>query len=179
MCFPLILEKFMLKKTIGLIGIATLSLAATSVQAQNMYGDVAYQMIDTNLDTDPAVIRGIVGHQFSPNIAVEGMVGLNVRDGEESIYGVTAKGKVDRLLGVYVKSQYTIDDTFELYTRLGVVNYKISASAGYISVSGSGTDLSFGIGAGYKLTRDLSINVDYMDFGDLEGGASIGMKFAF
>lgn len=169
----------MMKKITGLIGIATLSLAATSAQAQSLYGDVAYQMIDTDLATDPAVVRGIVGYQLSPNLAIEGMMGLNVRDGKETISGITAKGKIDRMLGVYAKPVYTVGDAFELYGRIGVVNYKATASAGNFSVSDSGTDFSFGIGASYKVTRDLSINVDYMDFGDLEGGAAIGMKFNF
>ena len=169
----------MLKKMIGLAGIATLSLAANTVQAQNVYGDVAYQMIDASLDTNPAVVRGIVGYQFSPNMAVEGMVGLNARDGKETAFGITGKATVDRMVGAYAKSTYTVGDAFELYGRLGVVNYKVSASAGSISDSDSGTDLSFGVGAGYKITRDLSINVDYMDFGDLEGGVAVGMKFSF
>lgn len=169
----------MMKKMLGLVGIATLSLAAGAVQAQSVYGDIAYQMIDAKLDTNPAVVRGIVGYQIAPNVALEGMVGLNARDGKESAYGITATAKVDRLVGVYAKSNYTVGDAFELYGRIGAVNSKVSASAGPISDSNSGTDFSFGIGAGYKVTRDLSINVDYMDFGDLEGGVAVGMKFNF
>lgn len=169
----------MLKKMIGLAGIATLSLAATSAQAQSMYGDVAYQMIDADFDTNPALVRGILGLQVAPNVAIEGMVGLNARDGKETSFGITGKAKVDRLVGVYAASTYTVGDAFQLYGRIGVVNSKVTASAGPISVSESGTDFSFGVGAGYKMTRDLSINVDYMDFGDLEGGVAVGLRFAF
>jgi OOP family OmpA-OmpF porin len=166
-----------------LVLVSMLTLSAAAAQAQNLYGDVAYQILDTDLDTNPAVVRGIIGYTLNPNFAVEGMLGLNARDGSLTQSGVTAKTKLDRLVGVYAKSTYKINDAFELYGRLGAVSYKVSASAsagGFSSkVSDSGTDLSFGIGASYYLTPALSINVDYTDFGDLENGVAVGLKFSF
>lgn len=171
----------MLKKICSLLGVAALSLTATAVQAQSVYADVAYQMIDADLETDPALVRGIVGYQFMPNLAAEGMVGLNLREGKDSSYGYSATAKVDRLLGAYVKSSYRINDAFELYGRLGVVSYKVSASVASLSASASdsGSDLSFGIGASYYLAPTVSLNMDYMNFGDLEGGLALGLKFSF
>lgn len=166
-----------------LILVSMLGLAAVSAQAQSVYGDVAYQTFDADLATDPAAVRGIVGYQFNPNLAVEGMFGTSVRDGKDSSMGVTAKVKVDRLAGVYAKSSFKVNDAFELYGRLGYVNYKISATAssgGFSAkVSDSDSDVSYGVGASYYLTPKMSINVDYMDFGDLEGGVAVGLKFSF
>lgn len=163
--------------------VSMLSLAAVSAQAQSMYGDVAYQMFDTDLATDPAAVRGIVGYKFNPNLAVEGMLGTGIRDGKDSSMGVTAKVKLDRLAGVYAKSSFKVNDAFELYGRLGYVNYKVSAtgSMGGFSakVSDSDSDVSYGVGASYYLSPTMSINVDYMDFGDLEGGLAVGFKFSF
>jgi hypothetical protein len=160
-----------------------LGLAAASAQAQSMYGDVAYQMFDTDLATDPAAVRGIVGYQFNPNLAVEGMFGTSIRDGKDSSMGVTAKVKLDRLAGIFAKSSFKVSDAFELYGRLGYVSYKASATASSggssVQVSDSDSDVSFGVGASYYLTPKMSINVDYMDFGDLEGGVAVGLKFSF
>lgn len=168
-----------MKKILGLIGIAALSLTGTAVQAQSVYGDVAYQMIDSDLSTNPALVRGIAGYQFHPNFAAEGMVGLSVRDGKETAFGITGKAKVDRLMGAYVKGSYKINDAVEFYGRLGVVSYKVKATAGTVSISDSGSDVSYGIGASYYLSPSTSVNVDYMDFGDLEGGVAVGLKFSF
>jgi opacity protein-like surface antigen len=163
--------------------VSLLSVAAVSAQAQSMYGDVAYQMFDTDLATDPAAVRGIIGYQFNPNLAGELVLGTGIRDGKDSSFGVPAKVKLDRMVGIYAKSGFKVNDSFELYGRLGYVNYKAtaSASAGGFSAkeSDSGSDVSFGIGGSYYITPKMSINVDYMDFGDLEGGLAVGLKFAF
>lgn len=166
-----------------LILVSMLGLAAVSAQAQSVYGDVAYQTFDADLATDPAAVRGIFGYQFNPNLAVEGMVGSGVRDGKDSSMGVSGKAKLDRMAGIYAKSSFKVNDAFELYGRLGYVNYKVSATAsagGFTAkVSDSDSDVSYGVGASYYLTPKMSINVDYMDFGDLEGGVAVGLKFSF
>lgn len=158
-------------------------LAALSAQAQSVYGDVAYQMFDTDLTTDPAAVRGIIGYKFHPNVAVEGMLASGIRDGKDASFAVPAKVKLDRLAGIYAKSTFKLNDAFELYGRLGYVNYKATASAssgGFSAkISDSGSDVSFGVGASYYVSPSTSINVDYMDFGDLEGGLAVGVKFSF
>lgn len=163
--------------------VSLLSVAAVSAQAQSMYGDVAYQMFDTDLATDPAAVRGIIGYQFNPNLAGELLLGTGIRDGKDSSFGIPAKVKLDRMVGVFAKSAFKVNDAFELYGRLGYVNYKLTASAtaGGFSAkdSDSDGDVSFGIGASYYINPKMSINVDYMDFGDLEGGVAVGLKFAF
>jgi hypothetical protein len=65
-----------------------------------MYGDVAYQMFDTDLATDPAAVRGIIGYQFNPNLAGELLLGTGIRDGKDSSFGIPAKVKLDRMVGV-------------------------------------------------------------------------------
>lgn len=166
-----------------IVVVSMLTLAALSAQAQSMYGDVAYQMFDTDLATDPAAVRGIIGYKVNPNLAVEGMLGLGVRDGKDASFAIPAKVKLDRLAGIYAKSSFKLNDAFELYGRLGYVNYKATASAsagGFtVKVSDSGSDVSYGIGASYYVSPSTSINVDYMDFGDLEGGLAVGVKFSF
>lgn len=166
-----------------IILVSMLGMAAVSAQAQSMYGDVAYQMFDTDLATDPAAVRAIVGYKVNPNLAVEGMLGTGVRDGKDASFGVPAKVKLDRLAGIYAKTSFKVSDAFELYGRLGYVNYKAtaSASAGRFSaaVSDSGSDVSYGIGASYYLSPAMSVNLDYMNFGDLEGGVAVGLKFSF
>lgn len=155
--------------------ISLLALAGASVQAQSVYADLAYQTHDANLDTDPATLRVSMGYQVNPGLAGEVMVGINAVDGEFS--GV--KAKVDRLFGAYIKPSTKLSETFELYGRLGYASYDISAAGRSASVSATGSGFSYGIGASFYVTPALSINVDYMDFDELEGGVAVGVKYKF
>lgn len=155
--------------------VSLLALAGAAAQAQNIYGDIAYQMHDTDLTTDPATLRATLGYEFNSQLAGEVMFGISARDGEQS--GVTAK--LDHLFGIYAKPKVKLNDSFELYGRLGYVSSKVSASAGGSSISGSSSGLSYGIGASYYINPSLSLNVDYMDFDDLEGGVAFGVKYTF
>ena len=162
------------------IAIASLLvLAGASAQAQTIYGDVAYQMLDTDLTTDPAALRATLGLEFTPMLAGEVMLGLNARKGKETVDGITVTAKIDRLVGVYVKPKFKLNESVELYGRAGFVSSKVSASALGSSVSDSTSGFSYGIGASYYITPALSINVDYMDYDELDGGIAIGMKYAF
>lgn len=156
-----------------------LILAGASAQAQAVYGDVAYQLFDTELTTDPAALRATLGFEFTPMLAGEVMLGLNARSGKETVNGIPVTSKLDQLVGVYVKPKFKINQSFELYGRAGFVSSKVSASALGSSVSDSTSGFSYGIGASYYITPALSINVDYMDYDELEGGIAIGVKYSF
>lgn len=155
--------------------LSLLALAGASAQAQSIYADLAYQMHDASLDTDPATLRVSMGYQFNPQLAGEVMVGVNAVEGKQS--GV--KAKLDHLYGAYVKASGKLSENVELYGRLGFADYKVSASAGSLSATASGNGLSYGIGVSYYVTPALSVNVDYMDFDDLEGGIAFGVKYKF
>ncbi len=156
-----------------------LALAGITAQAQSVYADVAYQMIDSGLSSDPAVVRGIVGYQFNPAMSAEVLLGLNARDGKDNVFGVPLKAKVDRMVGAYGKYTLPLNNAFELYGRLGFISSKLKGTAGGFSTSASGSGISYGVGASYKVTPALALNVDYMDYDDLGDGVAVGLKFSF
>lgn len=156
-----------------------LALAGISAQAQSVYADVAYQIHDADFATDAATVRGIVGYQVNPNLSAELLLGLSARESKETLFGVQATAKVDRMFGVYGKYTFPVNNSFDLYGRLGFVSSKVKATAGGFTESESGSGISYGVGASYKITPALSLNVDYMDYDDLEGGVALGVKFNF
>ncbi len=156
--------------------VSLLALAGASAQAQSVYGDVAYQTHDVDGASDAATLRATLGYDFSPAVSGELMLGFNAK---ESKLG-TASVKIDQLVGIYAKPKMKLNDSVELYGRLGFVNYKlVGSNNGRNVLSTTDSGFSFGIGASYYVTPSVSINVDYMDFGDLEGGLAVGVKVSF
>ena len=124
-----------MKKISALIATTALVLGATSAQAQNLYGELAYQSLDVGLNSDPAIIRGTIGHEINPNVAVEAMLGFGATDGKENVSGIPVKLKIDNMWGIFVKPKMKLGDAFELYGRFGYAGFNATASA---SVSTSG-----------------------------------------
>ena len=169
-------------KISALIATSALVLGASSVQAQSLYGEVAYQTLDVGLSSDPAIIRGTIGSEINPNVAVEAMLGFGATDGKETISGIPVKLKIDNMWGVFVKPKMKLGDAFEVYGRLGYAGFKATASAsafGYTaSESADGSDFAYGVGLTYMVTPKLSISADFMKYDDLDGIAlGVGFKF--
>jgi len=133
------------------------------------------------------------GYQFTPNWGVEAQYAdLGNRDlAIRNAVGVS-------IATVPLKfSQFSIAGTgtlplganFSLFGKLGASNNTGNASLAGVSISGSTTSLMLGIGAAYSITKELSVRVEYEDFGKLGGdgfgGAvranaySVGLKYAF
>ncbi len=156
--------------------VSLLALAGASAQAQAVYGDVAYQTHDVDNASDAATLRATLGYDFSPAVAGELMFGFSAKEAKQG----TASVKINQLVGIYAKPKMKLNESVELYGRLGLVNYKLEGSNnGRRVLSSTDSGFSFGVGASYYVTPSVSINVDYMDFGDLEGGLSFGVKVSF
>jgi len=91
----------MKKIAIALAACSTL-LLATGVQAQAnttspWYGELGYTSLKYSDGTDslkPGMLRGLVGYGFHPNLAVEGMLGLGIKDDSVNVMGVNVDVKV-------------------------------------------------------------------------------------
>lgn len=155
-----------------------LALLASGAQAQSLYGEVGYTGLDysgTGLKVSPAMVRGVVGYEFTPQLALEGMVGLGARS--DSSAGSTLK--LDNTIGVFGKAQVPLNDAFKVYGRVGVARTALKTNG----VSDSSTGLAWGAGASYDLSKTTYLNVDYTRYLDkdsqkLDGiTASIGFRF--
>ncbi len=155
-----------------------LALLAAGAQAQSVYGEVGYTGLDykePGLKVRPAMVRGVVGYEFTPSLAMEGMVGLH--GGSDTSSGTTLK--LDNMVGVFGKVQAPVTDALKVYGRLGVARTSLKANG----VSDSDTGLAYGAGVTYDLSKTTYLNADYTKYYDrgdqkLEG-LTVGVGYRF
>ena len=174
-------------KKILLIAASLLAVSAAHADVtQPVYGEVAYvasTYSDSDISVRPGVLRGIAGIEYNSNLAFEAMVGAGVRDGSFGVGGYTADVSVDYAIGAYIKPKLALTPDLELFGRVGFVRAKLSASVAGMSVSTSGSDVSFGIGLKYAIAPAWSANLDYMSYGKIDGtkgsGVGLGVSYKF
>ena len=154
------------------------ALLAAGAQAQSMYGEVGYTGLEykePGLKVSPGMVRGVVGYEFSPNLAMEGMVGLN--GGSDSASGTTLK--LNNMVGVFGKVQAPLADGLNVYGRLGMARTSLKANG----VSDSDTGLAYGVGMTYDLSKTTYLNADYTMYHDRNDqkldGVTVGVGFRF
>jgi opacity protein-like surface antigen len=154
------------------------ALLAAGAQAQSMYGELGYTALDykePGLKVSPGMARGIVGYEFTPNVAMEGMVGLGA--GSDTASGTTLK--LNNMVGVFGKVQAPLADGVNVYGRLGVARTSLKANG----VSDSDTGLAYGVGMTYDLSKTTYLNADYTKYHDRDDqkleGLTVGVGFRF
>lgn len=169
--------------------VAAALLAAGAAQAQSqatnaVYGELGYTFVKVkddffNVSFKPGAIRGIVGWDLHPNVAIEGMLAGGVSD--DTTQGV--KAKISRSYGLYVVPKYSITPEFEVFGRLGYADSKIKLSSNIGSSSGSDSSFSWGLGAKYNFNKQFYGAVDYMSYFDKDSttvtGATLSVGYRF
>jgi outer membrane autotransporter protein len=165
---------------------SALSLAAFTASAQ-MYGELGVTAVDielndsgSNLESSPTAIRGIVGYELNPNLAIEGLVAFGMNDDNFKVNGATAFGtkfELDNAIGIYAKPKVKFTPELEGFVRAGFARAKGTASGGGQSFSASETGFSYGLGLSYALNKMTSINVDYMSYLDKNDFTATGYTF--
>lgn len=170
-------------KKITLIAAAAL-LAAGAAQAQStvgngVYGEVGYTFVNikdefANVTAKPGAIRGIVGWDLHPYVALEALLSGGVSD--DTVQGV--KVKASRTYGFYVTPKYAITPEIEVFGRLGYADSKIKVSSGNASASGSDSSFSWGLGAKYNFSKQIYGAVDYMSYYDKDDTKATGVTLS-
>lgn len=164
--------------------IAAAMLIAGAAQAQNnattsqLYGEVGYTALslkDSGVDADLGVVRGIVGWNLHPNLALEVMLGTGVKD--DKFQGVTLK--LNRTYGVYLKPKYDFGNGFEVFARVGYADSKLKLSYQGASASTSDNDVSYGVGASYNFNNNMYGSLDYLSYYDKDGSKANGPTLSF
>ena len=135
----------------------------------------------------PSNIRLVVGKNDG-NIGYEGLFGLNASNSSKTISGVAVSYKANYILGLYGKALVRPSEEMELFGRLGWA--KIDQTVTFtgavrgISVSDSGSGLSYGFGAKYKIAKNINLNADYMVYYPSKNDVSVtgytfGLGFDF
>jgi len=168
------------------------------------YAEIGYTQFklsgENAADAKPGAIRGIVGWDVHPNVAIEGMLAFGVKDDSatETINTVigpvtgTAEIKLKNAYGIYVKPKFDVTDAVQVYGRVGYTHAKFEASAsvtapglGTVSASDSDSDggASFGLGASFRFTPNAYVGVDYMRYFKRDGvnvnGLTVGLGYRF
>jgi len=113
--------------------------------------------------TTSGVLR--VGYDFMKYLGVEARGSYGVSDGDQlgHIYS----------MGLYLKPQYPINDTFNIYGLVGYAQTEISfenevAFNGISNDTTTQSDVSFGIGVEYALTNNWGLFADVVRYIDKE-----------
>ena len=159
-----------------------------------LYGEVGYTHLSTDTGfgkANPGMIRGIVGYEFHPFVAAEGMLAFGVR--EDSVSGTalgvpfTADVKVQHSYGVFVKPKFSPTNGLEVFGRLGYaqskVRFDVNTAAGSGSASDSDGDFAYGAGVSYRFSPRAHVSIDWMRYYDKSSTTvdgvtiSVGMRF--
>ncbi len=172
-------------KLIKMAALAALTLATAGVNAQ-LYGELGYTDIRDKFSIDGTeykphlgALNGVIGYGVHPNLAVEGMLALGVKD--DTVAGV--KTELQHSYGVFIKPRVMVSPAVELFGRIGYMESKTKASAGGVSATDSSGDWAYGLGANYYFQPDTYGTLSYMRLYDKDGEQingltlGVGMKF--
>jgi OmpA-OmpF porin, OOP family len=186
----------MMKKQV-LLAVAALALSGAA--SAQVYGVVSAGVSKLKVDCDGAEVcdksgtafKVLGGYKFTPNVAVEaGYMSFGkatLRDsGDSADIGVTGFG-----IGAAFHQDFATNWNFVARLGLAQVKTKLDAPAIAFSDSDSNAQLYGGLGVGYKLTKQMSLdaawdfskgkyNKDGLDLGSGNVNAfSLGLTFGF
>jgi len=153
--------------------------AAPVVDDSGFYLGLAYSYMDTErvllypetIDTSWNAGMLQAGYKFNQYIAVEGRYWLTVGDADFSSTenwndGLIKENEENTDLdtwGIYVKPMYPVTDAFDIYALLGYAQSKIEVDLSHgVGVAVDDGAFSWGLGAAYSFTENLSVFADYV-----------------
>jgi OmpA-OmpF porin, OOP family len=186
---PLTHGVFLMKKQVLL---AAAALALSGAAAAQTYGVISVgsskHSVDceaSNCDKSGTAFKLLGGYKFNPNLALEAGY-MSFGKSKDTFEGLDAELSVNGF-GIGGAFHQDFATHWNFVARLGLAQMKTKGSLeGFGSISDSTAQLYGGLGVGYKLTKQMSIDAAW-DFskGELEGekgnvnAYSIGLTFAF
>ena len=137
-----------------------------------LYGELGYTFLKVDgLGTSgrPGAIRGLLGYEFHPMLAVEGFFGGGVQDDDRNIVvnGISNNVSFDAksMYGIWLRPKYAMNQ-FELFARLGWAHTKVNVEArpSGLNATQSDDDFSWGIGANYRFNRNFYGGIDWIRY---------------
>jgi opacity protein-like surface antigen len=117
-------------------------------------------------DTDYSTVMLQAGYKFNPYIALEGRYWVGM---DEDLAGGDTLN-IDTW-GIYAKPMYPVTDAFDIYALLGYASSdaEVTDTLGNTFTPSYDIDgFSWGIGAGYAFTENVSVFIDYTSMYDDE-----------
>ena len=166
-----------------LLGTAHAQQASTSP----LYGELGYSFLKVKgngFSADPHALRAIIGYEFHPLVAVEGMAAIGTRkdtfnDGVEDV-----RIKMKHAFGVFAKPKFNPNPNVELFGRLGWVKSRFEASCPSGTCQGdSDSDFAYGAGLNYRFNPKAHVGIDYMRYFSKNGvkidGVTVSVGYRF
>ncbi len=136
-------------------------------------------MIDVSEFEDADSAGLVVGYKISDSasgsLAVEGEY-TNSSTADITVLGVTGKWDIDTL-AVYLA--YRSGGDLYLKGKVGYLDEDINANIVGVSISGSDSGLSVGIGGGWKIGKKSALELEYTIIEEDANFLSLGVNFSF
>ena len=139
-------------------------------KAKDWCGDLASDGFTGSCDDTATGKKIFLGYQYNKNFAIEGAyVDLGKAKASETVLGVPvsayAKAKTWQLVAV---GTLPLANNFSLFGKAGLHNWDLDVGASALGlsdkVSDKGTDFTFGFGAGYEITKNLGLRLEWERF---------------
>jgi hypothetical protein len=155
-----------------LITIAALTvLCATGAQAQSRtsadigsYVEIGYSPVDisgSGGNAKPEAMRFLIGNELNKNLGLEAMYTTTVSKENRTGYEASF-----RSLGIFLKPKMALNESTEVFARLGLLRADITASS---SGSHMGNDLAYGMGIQTNFTKTVYGQFDFLHSYDRDG----------
>jgi hypothetical protein len=155
----------------SLVLVATAGVASAQTAAKDFYVEGGLLGLNSKNDSNgysatPKLARFVVGKEINQNLAVEGMVGLNLSKDN---------GSSGDTVGAFLKPKMEVSKDVEVFARIGAARTKLKADDGSSATISKG---AYGLGAQVQFTKDVYGQVDYMHYGKKDGVTASGFNFS-
>ena len=174
-------------KCLILLGLTILTALSTSTVCAETYlgGNVAildYSEVGVPEDASLTTLYGRLGTSLNENFSAEIRVGFGLGDDTIDVFGLPVDVELKNFFGGYLLAGFDAG-AFYPCAILGYTRSELEASAFGISASETESDASFGFGADFYLSRTSSLNLEYMNYIDVDSveiyGFGIGLSQKF
>ena len=153
-------------KTIAITSLLTTTAFAGSAQAE-MYFELGASQFSADIESENIShfgVTGVVGttlkatEKFAHKVEALAFIGLN----SDKVYGVDVK--LQSMIGAAYRPTIKLNDSVELFARVGAFNGRVKASGFGMSETDSSTEAGFGVGIDFKKLSLSYLNVDDTNF---------------
>nr|WP_299379424.1 porin family protein [uncultured Halomonas sp.] len=169
----------------GLISGPVLADNTGTTYAGLQYAKVSYEA-DYDIEADPTMVVGRLGHYLTDYFSVEGRVGLGLSDDDVTVDGhdANATAEIDHLIGAYAVGHLPVTQYVSIYALAGFAQIEGTLDTPYGSESDDDSGFSFGVGGEVNFfSPRFSGTLEYMSYldkSDYEVSAiSAGVSYQF
>jgi opacity protein-like surface antigen len=117
------------------------------------------------LKTTPSLISLIVGQEMNANLDIEGLLATGIQKSDTTLNGATqttpVNTSINNYYGVFAKPKMKLNDSVELFSRVGYVYGKTSGSTSTNSISTSSGNWAYALGLNYSMSPSTFLSGSY------------------